>query len=220
MSLFTEGLGGLLQFCTANFLFHGSDGNRYLGTAGHCSGASEGTATVYPPGHGRFADNASATGMPRIGEYAYVVYTSMNDLSRIRDFALIRLNPNVAAMASVCYFGGPTGIATGVIQRPFVVHHVGNGIGFGLVLRARSGVATRVTDPNWGAFLGLGIPGDSGSPVLYEDGRALGVLVQAHALPVSGSGVGDNVYVRPQPMMDAAEAALGIHLTLDTAPVA
>jgi hypothetical protein len=122
MSLFTEGLGGLLQFCTANFLFHGSDGNRYLGTAGHCSGASEGTNTVYPPGHGRFADNASATGMPRVGEFAYAVYTSMNDLSRIRDFALIRLKSNVAAMASVCYFGGPTGIATGVIQKPFVVH--------------------------------------------------------------------------------------------------
>jgi hypothetical protein len=79
---------------------------------------------------------------------------------------------------------------------------------------------TGVTDPNWGAFLGLGIPGDSGSPVLHEDGRALGVLVQAHALPVSGSGFGDNVYVRLQPMMDAAETALGVHLTLDTDPVA
>src|SRR5207247_6557518 len=92
--------------CTLNFLFVGSDGSRYIGTAGHCIlGASPFGGDVgemsWTPGTGPVAQDA---GGARIGEFAYAI------LLDPKDFSLIRVDPGVAVSPQVCHFGGPTGI--------------------------------------------------------------------------------------------------------------
>ncbi len=53
--------------CTANFLFTDEDGNRYIGTAGHCAPVEDGVHTwAYPEGpvamHGTRTDTAQPIG--------------------------------------------------------------------------------------------------------------------------------------------------------------
>ena len=94
--------------CTFNFLFQGSDGARYIGTAGHCIlgddplGGDAGEQS-WAAGSGPEARDGAGN---RIGEFAYAI------LQDPKDFALIRLDPGVAANAQMCHFGGPTGVNT------------------------------------------------------------------------------------------------------------
>src|SRR3979490_3131285 len=90
--------------CTLNFLFLGSDGVSYIGTAGHCIlGTSPFGGDVGgmsgDPGTGPVARD---DGGNRIGEFAYAI------LQDPKDFSLIRLDPEVQASAGMCHFGGPT----------------------------------------------------------------------------------------------------------------
>src|SRR2546423_3171295 len=90
--------------CTLNFLFEGSDGSRYIGTAGHCIlGTSPIGGDVgemaWDPGTGPVARDAD--GNP-IGEFAYAIPQAPTDSS------LIPLDPLVAATAAMGPFGGPT----------------------------------------------------------------------------------------------------------------
>ena len=83
--------------CTLNFLFQGSDGSRYIGTAGHCIlGTSPIGGDVgemaWAPGTGPVARDAA--GNP-IGEFAYAI------LQDPKDFSLIRLDPLVEASAAM-----------------------------------------------------------------------------------------------------------------------
>src|SRR6266513_2019467 len=80
--------------CTLNFLFQGSDGSRYIGTAGHCIlGTSPFGGDVgemaWAPGTGPVARDSE--GNP-IGEFAYAI------LQDPKDFSLIRLDPLAVAM--------------------------------------------------------------------------------------------------------------------------
>src|SRR3989475_10233910 len=89
--------------CTLNFLFVGSDGSRYIGTAGHCIlGTSPIGGDVgemaWAPGTGPEARDGNGA---RIGEFAYAI------LQDPKDFSLIRLDPQVQASAGLCPFGGP-----------------------------------------------------------------------------------------------------------------
>jgi hypothetical protein len=92
--------------CTLNFLFQGSDGNKYIGTAGHCAleapaiGGQAGEKR-WAPGSGPVATDADGN---RIGEWAYAI------LQDPKDFSLIRLDPGVQSSPQLCHFGGPTGI--------------------------------------------------------------------------------------------------------------
>ena len=87
---------------------HGSDGSRYIGTAGHCIlgespiGGDVGEES-WAPGTGPVARDGDGN---RIGEFAYAI------LQDPKDFALIRLDPGVAANPQMCHFGGPTGTNT------------------------------------------------------------------------------------------------------------
>src|SRR5947207_14333215 len=85
--------------CTLNFLFQGSDGSRYIGTAGHCIlGTSPFGGDVgemaWAPGTGPVARDSE--GNP-IGEFAYAI------LQDPKDFSLIRLDPLVEASAAMCH---------------------------------------------------------------------------------------------------------------------
>src|SRR3989475_5386436 len=131
--------------CTLNFLFLGSDGASYIGTAGHCIlGTSPFGGDVgemsWVPGTG---PEARDDGGNRIGEFAYAI------LQDPKDFSLIRLDPLVEASAAMCHFGGPTAgnDHNPRLTEPRVLNWFGNGVGAGAVVPARSAVAAGVPRP-------------------------------------------------------------------------
>ena len=130
--------------CTMNFLFTGSDGRRYIGTAGHCIlgespiGGDVGEES-WAPGSGPEATDGDGN---RIGEFAYAV------LQDPKDFALIRLDSGVEASPQMCHFGGPNGLNSDLTSSPTVLQHFGNGIGIGSVLPARTHLALSMPDPD------------------------------------------------------------------------
>jgi hypothetical protein len=205
--------------CTLNFLFQGSDGRKYIGTAGHCAleapavGGQAGERT-WPAGSGPVATDADGN---RIGEWAYAI------LQDPKDFSLIRLDPGVQSSPQMCHFGGPTGINndTPGLDAPTVLQLFGNGVGIGTVLPARSMLALGMPDPDHVYAQGLVLPGDSGSGVTSADGRAIGVAVttglHTGSIGATGLDAGEVGITRLQPQLDRASTVLGIGLDLLTA---
>jgi hypothetical protein len=213
--------GALVQtevgLCTDNFLFTAPDGERFIGTAGHCilgKGPKPDDAgeKVWPKGKGPEAKDENGK---RIGEFAYAI------LQDPKDFSLIRLDPGVQASPEMCNFGGPNGINDDMTGDPVTLEYFGNGIGAGSTVPARSAVALGLSSADHVYALGLAVPGDSGSGVISEDGRAVGVLVTTglHGLGISDNGVdfGTMGITRIHPQMDEASAKLGMPLALVTA---
>jgi len=203
--------------CTLNFLFEAPDKERYIGTAGHCildeggpTGGNVGEKT-WPKGQGPVAKDSSGH---RIGEFAYAI------LQDPKDFSLIRLDPGVEASPEMCQFGGPTGINDEVGGGTKVLEYWGNGIAIGSALPARSAVADGFPDPNHVYALGLALPGDSGSAVITDDGRALGVLVtvgiHGFGYDQNGLDVGTIGITRIGPQIARAGEVLGTRFTLVT----
>jgi hypothetical protein len=199
--------------CTFNFLFTGSNGARYAGTAGHCILPADGEQT-WAAGSGPEARDSSGA---RIGEFSYAV------LQDPKDFALIRLDAGVPASPEMCHFGGPTGINTSTGSETTTLHHYGQGVGVSLALPARSAIAQGMPDPDHVYALGGVVPGDSGSGIIDAAGNAVGVIVTTglHTASIGTSGIdaGTMGVTRLQPQVDRAESMLGIALTLQTAPL-
>lgn len=211
-------------FCTLNFLFRGSDGRRYIGTAGHCVigessfGGEDAGERSWKPGDGPRAKDADGD---RIGRFAYAV------LRNEKDFALIRLKDGVDPNARMCHFGGPTGVHDGRPSRTVTLNHYGNGLGVGDVLPARSMIAQGMPDPDHVFAQGVVVPGDSGGPVIFEagrgDGRSVGLTVttgvHASAIGTDGVDAGTVGITRLPPQRDRAEKVLGLGLSLKQAPL-
>lgn len=213
--------GGGVKFpgfaCTLNFLWRGSDGARYIGTAGHCTvGSAVGTPALDYQGH-------------RIGALAYRLFDFRNiDPALHDDFALIRIDPKVPASGAVAVWGGPTKTYTGLSPSPVHLRFVGRGLGAAAVAPARRAVATAVTSPFLIHFIGPANFSDSGAPVTTADGQAVGVLtglarvgdgpsdfIRGNAS--SGYEVGSMWTTRLPRQVALAEKALGIKLKLETA---
>src|SRR5918996_365009 len=205
--------------CTFNFRFNGSDGERYIGTAGHCIlgdspiGGDVGEES-WAPGQGPVARDAEGN---RIGEFAYAI------LEDPKDFALIRLDNGVEASAQMCHFGGPNGTNSDQPSTPTLLNHFGNGLGVGSVLPARTALALGMPDPDHVFANGVAVPGDSGSGVISSDGRAVGVAVTVgvHSSSIGTDGVDAGVVgiTRIPPQEARAEQVLGTTLNLQTAPL-
>jgi len=206
------------SFCTLNFLFRGSDGRRYIGTAGHCvlgesSFDSGGGNKRWRRGGPRARD---AEG-DRIGRYTYAAFQDP------RDFALIRLRRGVEASPSMCHFGGPTGINADRPTRLVELNYYGNGLVAGEATPARTLYAFGMPDPDHVYANGPAGPGDSGAPVISADGRAVGVLVSVGlhmgTIGSEGADAGAVGITRLPPQLQRASEALGIRLRLRTAPL-
>ncbi len=199
--------------CSFNFLFNGSDGNRYMGTAGHCILDDE-VEMEWAPGTGPVARDGSGN---RVGEFAYAI------LQDPKDFALIRLDAGVPASPEMCHFGGPTGTNTSTGSATTILHHYGQGVGVSLALPARSAVAQGTPDPDHVYALGAVVPGDSGSGIIDSAGQAVGVIVTVgiHSASIGTDGIdaGTVGITRLQPQVDQASEVLGTGLTLQTAPL-
>jgi hypothetical protein len=208
-----------IGLCTLNFLFTAPDGERFIGTAGHCilGGESElagdnGGEKTWPKGAGPEAKDSAGH---RIGEFAYAV------LQDPKDFSLIRLDPGIQASPEMCDFGGPTGINNDVSDGPRVLEYWGNGIGIGTAVPARSAIALGFPNADHVYAAGLALPGDSGSAVITEDGRAVGVLVTVgiHGFGIDQNGIdaGTIGITRLAPQLARASQMLNLPLTLVTA---
>jgi len=151
----------------------------------------------------------------RFGEFAYAI------LQEPLDFSLIRLDPGVEASPEMCQFAGPTGVNEDVSDGPKVLQYFGNGVGIGSTLPARSAVAAGFPSPEHVYAVGLALPGDSGSAVISDDGRAVGVLVTTgvHGVGFDQNGVdfGTMGIIRITPQINQAQKALGLKLTMVTA---
>ncbi|HEX9712723.1 MAG TPA: hypothetical protein VGB52_09265 [Actinomycetota bacterium] len=209
--------GALLQtnvgLCTFNFLFQGSDGRRYIGTAGHCilgDGplAEDAGERTWARGAGPVVRDADGR---RVGEFAYAILQSP------KDFALVRLDTGISASARMCYFGGPNGINTSTAGGPVLLHQWGNGLLIGDLLPARTHVTPSLSNPNSVFAYGAAMLGDSGSGVISADGKAVGVLVTigVHVNGVLNHGVIGITRLKPQ--LDRAASRLRIGLSLVTA---
>lgn len=204
--------------CTFNSAFAGSDGRLYIGTAGHCIlgespvGGDVGEES-WDSGTGPVARDGAGTA---IGRFAYAI------LQDPKDFALIELDGGVPFNAKMCHFGGPTAVNSDQPADPVVLHHYGNGIGLGTLLPARSGVALGMPDPDHVFAQAAAVPGDSGSLVTSDDGRAVGVLVTVgvHSSSIGVPTVDAGVVgiTRFAPQVARAGQVLGIELTMLTAP--
>ena len=229
--------------CTMNFLFQASDGTRYIGTAGHCADLGPETTfedsdnagngrieRIWPWGNGPVANDV---GGQRIGEFVYaIVYEP-------KDFALIRLDPGVAASPEMCHFGAPRGLysSTDAGQAAVFLRYFGNGVGASDVAPARTAVALGTPNPDHVFAAGVALPGDSGAAVMTADGQAVGVLVTTgvsgfaverdrNRLPapsdlpeVNEKGVdfGTMGITRLGPQLERASEKLGVTLHLITA---
>jgi hypothetical protein len=213
--------------CTLNFLFRAPDGTRYIGTAGHCVDAgpeytfdNHGNArfeTVWARGTGPVAMDPTGR---RFGEFAYVVKYDP------KDFALIRLDPEVLASPEMCHFGAPHGFYSADTRGALSLRYYGNGQGISDVTPARSAVALGTPNPDHLYAAGLAVPGDSGAGVMTADGLAVGVLVttgyqlpDAGEVPGSTEGldVGTRGITRLEPQGAQASEKLGVNLVMVTA---
>ena len=191
--------------CTSNFVFQ-EGSTVFLGQAAHCSGTGEATET----------DGCTSASLPlgtpvevkgasKSGALAYNSWLAMQasgesdpDTCAYNDLALVRLDPADVGRVnpSVPGYGGPTGVGT-VGDLGSTVFSYGNSeLRLGISkLSPKQGTVIQNEGGGWSHIvvtLTPGVPGDSGSGFINEDGQAFGVLSTLQIAPLAGTnGVGD-----------------------------
>jgi hypothetical protein len=195
--------------CTANFVF--SDGSAtYLGQAAHCSSTSGNTATngceadVLPIGTQVQIQDATTGEFSHTGTLAYNSWNTMkargedpaSDQCQYNDLALIRLPAGTQADPSIPFWGGPTGVATTTSAGQNVYSYGNSSLRLGIEqLKPKRGASLGTSGGGWTHqvyTITPGIPGDSGSAFVDDQGRAFGVLSTLALAPLPASnGVSD-----------------------------
>lgn len=191
--------------CTSNFVFQ-EGSTVFLGQAAHCSGTGEATET-----DGCSSDSlplgtaVEVKGASQKGTLAYNSWLTMQaagetdaDTCAYNDLALVRLDPADVGRVnpSVPGYGGPTGVGT-VGDLGSTVFSYGNSeLRLGISkLSPKQGTVIQNEGGGWSHIvvtLTPGVPGDSGSGFMNEDGQAFGVLSTLQLAPLAGTnGVGD-----------------------------
>lgn len=198
--------------CTANFVFATPDGDRYLGTAGHCvlpddewgthgpwAGFNASGVRIRTPARGCHL-SPNVVGPPectlrdgpawlRLGEVTYA--TDWDDLALVRVPSALHDQLRLTMPNR----GGPTGV--GDASPGQTILYYGHGFDAAPPTRARSGTVLTVTDETWAA-VGPSNGGDSGGPVVvardgelpHEGGAALGWMASGVVAGVSGRRIG------------------------------
>lgn len=187
--------------CTANFVFTMGD-RVFLGQAAHCAGTGEVTETdgcrsaTAPLGTGVTIHGSD--GRARTGGMVYSSWVAMQSdgetdpaTCAFNDFALVELSSGDAADVnpSVPFFGGPTGLHEGTLPVGSTVLGYGNAAARRGVaaLRPKAGTVVSSAPGGFGHevyTVSPGVPGDSGSGYLTEDGAAVGVLSTLNLAPL------------------------------------
>ena len=226
--------------CTGNFVFTDGAANVYVGYAAHCAGLGEATDTngceadSLPLGTKvEFAEGGSLIGHDTIGT-GTLVYSSWLTMQKngtqdsntceYNDFALVKVDPAYVGDVnpSVPFWGGPVALDTNGTAAGETVYSFGNS-------SLRGGVET--LSPKQGTSLGTGgggwthpvytvtpgVPGDSGSGFLDENGNAVGTLSTLAVAPLPASnGVGD--LSRELSFAQASSGIAGLRLVPGTEP--
>jgi hypothetical protein len=187
--------------CTANFVFT-SGSNVFIGYAAHCAATGGSTDT-----NGCLVESlpldtpVEIRGATQSGSLAYSSWGTMDDVGETdrgacngNDFALVKIDPaDVGSVnPSIPMWGGPQGIDTDGVSLGDRVYSYGNS-GLRPVdspLSPKDGYAVQTTNSGWTHTLyttSPGIPGDSGSAFLNEDGQALGILSTIAIAPLAAS---------------------------------
>jgi hypothetical protein len=192
--------------CTANFVF--TDGADVLiGQSAHCSGTGGSTATNgCDSGSLPLGTQVEVDGASRPGTMVYNSWLTMqavgetdSDTCQYNDFALIRLDPADHGRVSpdIPVLGGPHGIdRDGTVAGESVYSYGNSSLRLGVSqLSPKEGVSLGTTAGGWNHpvyTVTPGVPGDSGSAFVNDQGQALGVLSTLAIAPLAGSnGVTD-----------------------------
>ena len=211
--MYTEGAQ-----CTANFVYSDGAGATYVGYAAHCAGLGAatdtngcladslplGTRVTFNEG-GWLSDEGTIVGN---GTLVYSSWLTMHQLGTTdantcayNDLALVKVDAGDVSKVnpSVPFWGGPVGIDTDGTATGDRVYTYGNS-------SLRAGV--EALSPHRGTSLGddasdggwshplysvtPGVPGDSGSAFISEDGKAIGTLSTIGLAPLPASNnIGD-----------------------------
>lgn len=210
--------------CTANYVFTDSAGGVYIGQAAHCSGLGAATDTNgCDSGSLPIGTKVEVDGASQPGTMVYNSWLTMQDVGETdentcayNDFALIKLDPadHAKVNPSIPFWGGPNGISTGTAFGEQVYTFGNSSLRLGIeVLSPKTGVSLGTSGDGWTHPLytvSPGIPGDSGSPFLDSQGRALGVLSTLAIAPLAGSNNVSDIGLALQYM----EANTSIDVTL------
>jgi S1-C subfamily serine protease len=192
--------------CTANFVFHDAT-DIYIGSAAHCTGTESVTSSSgsgCEDGSHPIGTEVEVDGADHPATLVYSSWLTMQAVGEsdenacnFNDFALLRLDPRDHAKVNptIPFWYGPDG--TGSSTPPGTqVYAFGNSF-LRLGLSPMTGFALADEGDGWAHrvyFVTPGIPGDSGSAVIDEDGLAVGVISTVIIAPYTGAN--DAVDVR------------------------
>lgn len=217
--------------CTSNFIFTDSAHTTvYIGLAAHCVATGPSTVTNGCSSQNRPDDIGSKVQISGASKMGTLVYSSWETMQRIdepstsacagNDFAVVEIHPDDhdEVNPALLVYGGPTGVTGGndhgSLDRALTYGNSATRVVGGPVgdqLKAREGYSTS-SNGGWTTnayFYTPGIPGDSGSAVLSDDGSALGVLVTV-------SGTASNGITNLYRALDYANDEGGMDLRLAT----
>jgi hypothetical protein len=190
--------------CTANFVYYDAS-NVYLGQAAHCSGTGSSTDTNGCTAKSLPVGTPVDIGGSKPGTMVYNSWVTMQalgekdpDTCQYNDLALIKVDPADAGNVnpSIPFWGGPTGVTSTVPDQGKVLSYGNSSLRLGVTqLSPKQGVQLAQDSGGWNHQVYTvtpGIPGDSGSAFIDDQGRAFGVLSTVELAPEAGSnGVGD-----------------------------
>lgn len=208
-----EGLspGDLLEtsegYCTLGFLVADRNG-LYFTTAGHCIQVDQAAGS---PEAGEFGTGAFHFLDPETG--------SVSDGSPGNDFALIRIHEDAYELLNpkMCGWEGPTGIyndTPGEGTLNLYGHSLifGDAGDLGFPTYRREGLLVE-NDGDAFYFVAPSLMGDSGSAVLHEDGRAMGVLTHLQ-IQVGGMSTNGGTHLERGFRLAAEEGFTELRLVL------
>src|SRR3954469_18387918 len=187
--------------CTANFIYTDAAGAVYIGQAAHCSGTggqtdTDGCQTESLPN----GTPVQVTGASRPGTLVYNSWTAMQaagetdaDTCAYNDIGLIKLDPADydKVNPSVPTLGGPTALGETTAQLDTVYTDGNSSLRQGITgLSPKIGKSLGASGGGWTHLVytvSPGIPGDSGSGFMDDQGNALGVLSTLQLAPVPAS---------------------------------
>jgi hypothetical protein len=190
--------------CTANFVYYDAT-NVYLGQAAHCSGTGGSTETNGCDSGSLPVGTKVDIGGSKPGTMVYNSWLTMQQLGegdpdtcQYNDLALIQVDPADVGKVnpSIPFWGGPTGVTATVPDQGKVLSYGNSELRAGISqLSPKQGIQLTQDSGGWNHDVYTatpGIPGDSGSAFIDDQGRAFGVLSTVQIAPLAGSnGVGD-----------------------------